>query len=537
MDDKAPTAEAVATHGDEILLVGSLAACSELIGPDTKVVDLQGRTMLPGFYDPHSHITLYASFSDAVDLRPTNKRPLTSIAACQDVLKAALQSREGAGWLIGWNFDMTGFSEDPRPLNIRDLDAVSTAVPIVVFHQSMHSCMVNSKALARFGISADTDDPKGGRIGRFADGTPDGVLYGAAMHNALGHLDHILAHTPKAYAKATKWYASKGITTANDGATRTLDTVVEAVIGAEKEGLLATRLMLNPSVGHRGPLSVEEFVEKLKALKGRLAESSAFLRIGGAKLLFDGSIQLGTAYMSKPFHNNPENCGFTFMSYEDLLANIHTIHKAGYQVLTHCNGDAAITGVIDAYGAAFEAETTPDLRHTIVHAQTITADDLERVRDLAEVVVILSLFPPHIYYMGDSHADTFLGEERAARMNPAGSALKLGVPITIHDDAPIFDIDPLMTVWCAVNRLTKSGRVLGSDERISVWEALCGVTIGAAYSHFEEDIAGSIAAGKRADFVILDENPLTCDPLHIKDIGIVQTILGGRTTYQNNAMS
>ena len=532
LDNKDSIAEAVALDGESILFVGNTAGCSEFIGPDTEVIDLGGKTMLPGFYDPHSHFSLYASFSRAIDLRPTKKNPFRSVEACQKALRAALSTHVVDGWLIGWNFDMSVFEHDPYPLTRDDLDAVSSDVGIIVYHQSLHSCMANSKALEDLGIDKNSKDPVGGQIGRYENTTvPNGILYAACMHQTLAHLSAVLANTPEGFARATQWYASKGVTTANDGATRGLDKFMSIILDAEEQGLLATRVVIHPGMNDRSGLSVEDFVQKIMKLKHKTEKESGLVRIGGAKLLFDGSIQLGTAYMSQPYHNNPDNCGFTYETQEALVEMVTSIHKAGHQVLTHCNGDAAITGVIDVYKAAWETENRSDMRHALIHAQTITDCDLQRVAELSEVNVVISFFPPHIYYLGDSHASSFIGPARAARMNPIASAIKLGIPYTTHDDAPIFDIDPLMTIWSAVNRMTKSGQILGADERISVLDAIKGVTINAAYQHHEDKITGSIEAGKRADLVILNDNPLACDKLHIKDIDVLETIMGGKTTY------
>ena len=212
-----------------------------------------------------------------------------------------------------------------------------------------------------------------------------------------------------------------------------------------------------------------------------------------------------------------------------MTRRIGELHAAGWQVAVHGNGDAAIEAILDAFEAAQSAHPRLDARHIVIHSQMARSDQLER---MARLAVIPSFFITHTYFWGDRHYEIFMGPERACRMSPAGEALRLGLPFTLHSDTYVTPIHPLLLVWAAVNRRSCGGRDLGSREQgVPVLEALKGVTINAARQGFEEGRKGSISPGKLADFVILAENPLDVPPLRIKDIAVVCTIVGNTVRY------
>ena len=258
-------------------------------------------------------------------------------------------------------------------------------------------------------------------------------------------------------------------------------------------------------------------------------------RLGGMKLLTDGSIQGYTAYLSRPYHVPPAGrdgsyAGFpTFTAQEKLNAAVADGYDHGWQVLAHANGDAAIAMVIEAARAAAEAQPGVDRRTTIIHAQTIREDQLEEVRELG---LCLSFFPGHVYYWGDRHRDVFLGPERAARINPMRSALDRGIPMTLHHDSPVTPSDLLTVVWSAVNRVTSGGLELGPEQRLTPREAVRAITIDAARQLSEEEQKGSIEMDKVADLVVLSDNPLTVEPMAIRDIAVEETVKEGKTVFK-----
>jgi hypothetical protein len=289
------------------------------------------------------------------------------------------------------------------------------------------------------------------------------------------------------------------------------------------------------------------------------------LRLGGIKLVVDGSIQGYTAFLSKPYHVQPDNVeptatkcntepaerifvspenesvatgslalsveghrGYASMTQEQIDDWLKRCDDAGVQVQVHTNGDAATDMLISAVKKVRADNPRPDLRTTIIHAQTMRDDQLDFS---AKHGLTPSFFPIHVNFWGDRHRDLFLGPERAARINPARSSLDRNIKITLHHDAPIAGIEMLKVAWAAVNRVTTSGKELGPEERITPFEALRAITADAAWQNFEEDRKGTLEAGKLADLVVLSEDPLTIDPMKIKDIQVLETIKEGNTIY------
>jgi len=260
---------------------------------------------------------------------------------------------------------------------------------------------------------------------------------------------------------------------------------------------------------------------------------SELVRVANMKLFADGSIQAYTGFLTEPYYvppgDDPEYRGFPSMSREKLTDYVLKCRKMGMQVAIHANGDAAIDNILYAFEEAQKAYPSDDPRFICIHCQTAREDQLDKMK---EIGVVPSFFILHTYYWGDRHMSIFLGPERAIRISPLKSTVDRGIPFTIHTDSPVVPMDPLQLVWSAVNRVSTSGAVIGPDQRITPLEALKAVTINAAYQGFEEDTKGSIEPGKLADLVILSENPLTVDPMTIKDIKVEETIVGGKTVFK-----
>ena len=521
-------AEAIALCGDRILSVGSEAAVMAYREPATELVDLDGRTVIPGFYDPHSHMVYYARFGKAVDLMSYPHRPVKTIDDAVSVLKKNLD-KVYKGWLNGWNcYDLLDAEGTSRFPNRDDLDKVSPDIPIVVQHESFHKCAMNSAALKIYGISDMTPDPEGGFYGR-VPGTsiPDGILYEtAAVEVFTGPVKESLPLNGETIREASRLYASKGITTACEGVAEL--KMMPALYEAEASGDLLIRLKLQFRQ-MAGDKPFPEYVKEIRELSEQLERHGGKVSVSAVKLFQDGSIQVGTAYLSEPYLNRPDSFGVANQSLEELKEKIRLVHDEGLTAQIHCIGDKAISEVIDAIAAAQEASPRLDPRHILTHALLITDKDLRRVKEYG---IIPALYPQHIWFYGDAHRDIYLGEARAARISPQRSAERLGLPFTIHDDAPSFPIDALMTIHCAVNRVTESGRVLGPEERISAYEALKAITLRGAYQYHEEMLTGSLEVGKRADLAILEDDLTTCDPMRIKDIAVSETICGGETVYR-----
>jgi predicted amidohydrolase YtcJ len=418
-------------------------------------------------------------------------------------------------------YDDTGIEERRHPTRA-DLDAVSRDHPVVAVHVSGHLMGVNTMALQLAGITASTADPEGGHFRRLTNGEPDGVLEETAMSAIFTRIpqptegeasDQVLA--------ACDHYASRGSTTAQEAA-------------LYQPSFVAACRALDASA--RLPIDVVAYPLLIyaRAMLASAGEATGRFRFGGMKVTTDGSIQGYTAYLSKPYHVQPpeksDYAGFpSFETQEKLNSLVLDGYENEWQVMAHANGDAAIGMVIEAARAAEDRLPGGDRRTTIIHAQTIREDQLDEV---ARLGMSISFFPGHVYYWGDRHRDSFLGPERAARINPMRSALDRGIPVTLHHDSPVTPPDILTVVWAAVNRVTSAGHDLGSDQRLSPREAIRAVTIDAARQIFEEDRKGSIEPGKLADLVVFSSSPLSVDPTSIRDIAVEETIKEGATIWQ-----
>lgn len=523
LDKHNTLAETVAVTDGTIIAVGSFKEVERYIDRHTEIIDLGGKTMLPGFYDSHSHLLSQAANRHYVDLSAFGNENIKSIGGCIKLLKEKADSTPEGHWVLGLRFRDISMVEK-RPLTRDDLDKVSTKHPVFVLEASSHVAYVNSYALEKSTVSESTVNPDGGVFGRYAGtATPNGIIEEAAIKyftDAAGLKQP--SPTKEDLRDITYKYAKAGVTTANDGGT-TFETL-ELALEAAEQSQLFTRIVVNLTCPHSG-MSVKETCHKAKQYNYNKQVS-----FGCMKMMQDGSIQNGTAYLTKPYYNSKNGeRGYPWLEKETLTANVIEAAENGFIVQCHCNGDAAIDDVLDAYEAAIQKCNITDGRFTLVHAQTIRPDQLERVKRLG---VAITFFGPHIYYYGDRHYDTYLGPERAERMNPYHEAITIGIPTTIHTDAPVFPQDPLFCIWCAVNRITAEGRILGENQRISPLEALKSYTIYGAYQYHEENIKGSIEPGKQADFVILNENPLECEPIKIKDITVLETIVGNKQVYK-----
>jgi predicted amidohydrolase YtcJ len=517
VDDANPVAEAVAALGDRITGVGSSAELRAAVGRGVREVDLDGSTLIPGFVDAHSHVAMVGQL--ALHNANLNSPPIGDVKTMTDLVdrlreRAEVESSE---WVVGMGYDDTLLAEGRHPTR-EDLDRVSHERPVVARHISGHLLAANSVALERAGIDRDSEAPAGGVIRRDADGEPDGVLEETAMFA-------MMAVSPRradedrlaAIEHATHQYARSGITTAQNGFTLA-DELADFDRGFG-EGRIPIRVVAWPGFFLMQPL-----------LDGELATKTPeqWLTLGAVKFFADGSIQGYTGHLCEPYHvpfkGQQEYRGYAAMSPDALESQITAAYAAGLQVAVHTNGDAAIDDLLRAIEQASAAHPREDARPISVHAQMTREDQLDTMKRLG---VVPSFFCLHTYYWGDRHRDVFLGPERARRISPTRSAADRGMRFTIHTDAPVVPMDPLLLMWSAVNRETTGGAPLGPEQCLTPLEALRATTIDAAWQLRLEESRGSIEPGKLADFAILDRNPVD-DPRGIRDITVRATIVGGR---------
>lgn len=532
MNDAQPRAEALAVKDGKVLAVGSRTEAEAHKGPSTRVVDVEGKTITPGFIDGHGHLSgVGLSAAGANLLSPPDGR-VTSIPELQQTMRDYINSSsvpKTYGIAFGTGYDDSQLAEQRHPTR-DELDAISTDIPIYVGHQSGHLGVVNSKALEELGITAATPDPDGG-VFRRREGSnePNGVLEENANMMAIGKL--IMPHLGPEQALATtveglKTYTRFGYTTAQDGGS-TPELVAGYIKAAEERKLtidvvsyVYAQTIRPTDTFMQGPYYGRQYKDRY--------------RIAGIKLNLDGSPQGKTAWLTKPYFKPPEGQdpsyrGYQNMPDEKVVGYVEEAYKNGWQVLAHVNGDAAMDQYLNAVADVSKRNPGTDRRSVAIHSQTAREDQLDRMKELG---IMPSFYAAHTFYWGDWHRDSVLGPERAANISPTGWALARGMIFTTHADAPVIPPDALRILWATVNRVTRSGKVLGPDQRVTPEVGLKALTIWGAYQHFEEDRKGSLEPGKLADMVVLSDDPLKVDPMKIADIKVLETIKEGTTVYK-----
>jgi len=510
--------EAVYVKNGKIEGVGDLNELKHSAGNRTELVDLDGKCLMPGFIDPHSHICMNGQMSLCVRLGDCE-----SFQDIIDMLKKYITEKKigSDGAVLGFGYDHNFLKEKAQP-DRRVLDQASTEIPILILHVSAHLACVNSRALGLAGITAETADPEGGVIGRLEGGRePNGYLEEGAMMAVQKMIGSRVKPDLAAMLKGMQEnYIRHGITTAQDGATTSLDWNI--LHGMAIAGQLKIDVVAYPMMPDGGVELLHKNRKYVRAYHGNL-------KIGGYKLVLDGSPQGRSAWMSEPYLvGEPDYCGYPWMPDDQVEGYIKTAIEEHQQLLAHCNGDAASEQYLNCYRKEKqETGSNEELRPVMIHCQTVRNDQLDR---MAGLNMIASIFVGHVFYWGDVHKRNF-GEARGNHISPVKDALDRGILINFHQDTPVTEPDMLHSIWTAVNRISREGNLIGEDQRIDVYEALKAVTINGAYQYFEEKSKGSIKVGKRADLVILDRSPLEVDKMHIKNIQVLETIKDGKTIY------
>ena len=570
--DQPTYAEALVERGGRIVQVGSLEEALREAGPAARRVDLGGRTLLPGFLDAHGHLPDYVVTWGRPDLSPPPVGRVTSVADIQAVVRRWLSDQPlPAGQLVFFSgYDDSLLAEKRHPTRA-DLDAVSATVPILLMHASGHLVVANSAALALVQINRSTPDPAGGHIQRDpVSGEPNGVLEETAGYPFMPLLPVAsLSERLRKLEEVQRWWASYGLTTAQDGLSNpaNLELLREAgrqgrlildvvaypfsqTLGkpAELELKLRDVVVVRPAtawpLGSMQANAGEEYRSVPAAAEGpgqadpssakiRVGVYENHLKIGGIKLTSDGSPQGRTAYLSQPYTTPPagqaaDYRAYPVMSQEEVDAWIALGWRNNIPIITHTNGDAAVEQLLTAVERARRRYGAKDLRPVAIHAQLARPDQVQRMASLG---VVPSFFTAHTFFWGDWHRRN-LGDARASGISPLATAHRLGLRFTNHNDAPVVPPDMMRLVSTAVNRTTRSGVVLGPQERVSPYVALKAITDWAAYQYFEEASKGTLQPGKRADLVILERNPLKVSPADIATIKVVETIKDGRSIYR-----
>lgn len=520
---------ALEVRNGRISWLGDTAAAKQRQAADTYVVDLQGRTLLPGFVEAHGHFPGVGLSAVLADLNAPPIADVQTLAQLQAKLAKHAEERKAGRWVLGMGYDDSLLAERRHP-NRHDLDAVSTEHPIYIVHVSGHMGVANSKALNMLGITDDSPNPVGGEIRRDSNGQITGLLLEMAHKPVYKQLLQFpLFQQFSIIRKAAADYAAQGFTTVQNGLA--LSKHIKGLQSAKRIGLIPQRLVLWPDYEEWQAASGEQQSANVRS-SSVVNDSELDVVMGAIKFQLDGSIQGYTGWLSEPYAETGDHAtawrGEPSMALGHFADAVQSVHCAERQLAIHANGDAAIEAAMDAIAKAQTACPRSDARSVIVHAQMARADQLARMLQLGASP---SFFSAHTYYWGDRHRDIFMGPERAAGMSPAGTAQALGLRFTTHLDSPVVPIEWQRQFRAPVERLSAAGTAIGPSERISREQALRGMTIDAAWQLFLDHEIGSLELGKRADFVVLSANPLQQPLANLADIKVEQTVVGGLSIY------
>tara|TARA_B110000902_G_scaffold43633_1_gene48028 strand:- start:789 stop:2498 length:1710 start_codon:yes stop_codon:yes gene_type:complete len=518
--------ESLVSNEDSIVFVGNLTDAKKLF-PNAKKSNLEGKTLLPGFIDAHAHFAGFPSQSIGAQILPPPDAGANNIESLIQILKdwSTPENIKLTGWIFGMGFDDSVLEEKRFPTK-SDLDKVSTEHPIMIVHISGHFCVVNSKGLELLKISSETPNPEGGIIRRIS-GTqePNGVLEELAaipfMPAVLGPKNE---EALKVFLTAGQNMAlSYGYTTVQEGR-------------AMKNSHLFLEHAANTDFLKLDVVSYIDYSIADSLLKSDWYSSTykKHYRIAGVKLTLDGSPQGRTAWRTQPYLIPPDGAKEGYLGYPAIPSDeeVEKIYEKAFQnnwqIHTHANGDAAMDQMIRTLKKVTNTYGNKGRRDVLIHGQYVREDQLD---DFKNLNIIASLFPLHTFYWGDWHKE-IIGDSLGNKISPTRTALNKGLRITIHTDAPVALPNLMRVIWTATNRVSRSGEIIGKNERLTPYEALKCITEWSAYQHFEEDKKGTLEVGKIADLVILDKNPLTSELNDIKDILVLETIKEGITVYK-----
>lgn len=521
MTDDQPRAQALAVRDGRILAVGDTDDIAPFSGDATRVVDLNGQTLLPGFVDAHGHVFAIGLQALSANLLPAPDGPGNDIPALQQVLRDYAQANpdrvKAMNAIIGFGYDDSQLAEQRHPTQA-DLDAVSTDIPIYIVHQSGHLGVANTAALAVAGISPDSDEMPGGVIRRDSDGkTPNGVLeetpHFVALMAVLQNLDNEGAMTM--FRAGTDLIATFGYTTAQEGRATTGQAKLMAAFAAQDPGL-AIDVVAYPDV-----LVDRDYIAETVS-----ATYDNRFRVAGAKLTIDGSPQGFTAWRDRPYYDPPEQFREDYLGYpaadaDQVFDAVDWAFRNDIQIMTHSNGEAASDLLIAAIAAAAKKHGNDDRRAVLIHGQFQRPDQVDAFNDLD---VFPSLFPMHTFYWGDWHRERTVGPVNGDDISPTGWLMQRGIKFSTHHDAPVAFPDSMRVLDATVTRRSRTGDIIGPHHRVDVMTALKAMTIWPAYQHFEEAEKGSLEPGKLADLVILSDDPTAVDPETIDTIKVMTTI-------------
>ncbi|MCO0600872.1 amidohydrolase [Peribacillus butanolivorans] len=522
VDQRNKVVEAVAVKGNRVSAVGSNREVKDFIGEETKVIDLQGKTLLPGFIDAHIHLILYGVNQLAVSCKDEH---IKSIEDLLNDLKEKASTIPKGEWIRAWGFNETVVKEKRYP-TIAELDAISVEHPIIVSRTCSHISVVNSKALELAKINENSENPTGGIIEKDKTGRFTGRLIETANMKMTEIASYTESELMKAVKIASEHFAAAGITSIHEA----------GAYGSESFRLLQQavkskdiRVRIYAMIGSLN--NSHEFVNKMVEAGVVTGTGDERFKIGPAKLFTDGSSTGPTIATRETYSSDPDNFGILYYSEEEIYQVLGQAHKKGYQITVHAQGDRAIEMYLNCVEKALEESPRKDHRHRIEHAGISSPDLQERMKNL-ELIPIPN--PPFPYEFGDIYIQHY--GNRVNHMYAVRDFIDNGIIAAGGSDAPVTDYNPLLGIHVAVNRRSQFGSEIGVAQSISVMEAIKLYTWNGAYASFEEDIKGSIEVGKLADLVVLTDSILKVNPLHIKDLQVESTIIDGEILYHRESL-
>ncbi len=517
--------EAVAVKDQKIIGIGKRKALRKFKGEQTEMRDLQGKTLLPGFIDGHSHFAFGVRMLKQANLSSPPVAEVRNIPDLIATLKTHQEKRnipEGE-WILGWGYDPDQLEEQRHP-NQEELSKAFPDHPVYIRHASFHMGVANQVAMQMAGIDDDTPNPPGGVIVRDESGKATGLLQETAqvlvadLIPPIGHLEML-----DLVYEGQNYYASFGITTMQEGLADTLAYKVFKDAAAMELFLLDLEVL--------GSFRYLDYYMK----EGNFGQYNNGLKLAGIKITTDGSPQGKTAFFRRPYRTKVPGCihdcrGYPMVPPSYLEQVMQICYDKGVQLYAHANGDAAIDMLLDTHQKVTDSLgiAANEQRTVVIHSQFVRPDQLDRY---IEYGFVPSFFTNHAFFWGDTHTAN-LGPKRANFLSPMKTADEMGIIATNHTDYPVTPPDQLFLLWTSVTRQARSGNIMGKEQRASVYQGLKALTINGAYQHHTEDIKGSISVGKLADFVVLEKNPLTTEVDEIKDIEVLETIKGGYTIFE-----
>lgn len=531
MNDDAPLVEAVGCKLGRIVRAGDDAEVKELCGPNTEIIDLNGKTVFPGFTDNHLHPLLYGFFKMGVDLADTK-----SIEEVKQKLKKAVEESDPGDMILGLGWNQENWDEGRYP-TVKDIDPITPENPCFLTHYNFHIYFANSKLMDEKGITSDTEPPEGGKIVRDEEGSPTGVFEENAIDLiAPGFLESgkglfSYEETKEAMKICLKEAPKKGVTLIGDGIAD--DTSVKIYQQLSKEWDIPVRVrtwILHTKLNELINLGIESGV--------RLGDK---VMIAGVKFIEDGSLSSKTGALREPYEDDPDECGILRHSPEELTEKVVRAHKNNLRLHVHALGDRANDVVLNAFEAALNEKPDPDPRFHTVHCLVLSEDIIGRYKELGVIPQIQPLF----LFSGQRWAPRLLGLDRLEYVHAWGKLTRAGTRPCAGTDAPIEDMDPIKNIYASVVRKDLSGAYFDGEkmvdsgdscyrpeEKVSVHEAIEMLTTNSAYSTFEEHVRGTIEPGKFADLVVLSDDPYEVDEEDIKDIEVEKTIVDGKIVYE-----